>query len=422
MLWELLLIIVIIRSLRRLGTAIVDLGDSSDRKIVANGRGSVRSRRSKASRSQTAIVASSDSDLSPPGRFGESLKVTAHTSFDNLNPVGHSICTRPPPILSSTNMRTSATFIAAATTVASTLLLGSATLTLAAVDAQLEPDSASAAAESSTFAQLRAQERLGDRIDRLRGAGLWHDHKKLHDGSAAVDLSSSSSSAAAISVDRQQLTGRFIHVTDFHPDPHYRSGASLDEACHRKDPSRKKKKKHHKKKKGKGKHGGKGKGKMAFDREEEDEDEGDDDEDEDNEMDAATAAKQPKAGYWGTAISDCDAPMTLVNSTLSWLAQEWSDQVDFVVWTGDSARHDLDREVPRTPGEIYDLNRMMTRGLREAFGDKVVIVPSIGNNDIYRESIDVGECLRTGLTSNYLVSAHNIFAPGPNAVTNTFAE
>jgi endopolyphosphatase len=42
------------------------------------------------------------------------------------------------------------------------------------------------------------------------------------------------------------------------------------------------------------------------------------------------------------------------------------------------SRHDIDREIPRTPKEIYELNRMMAGKMRETFGENVVIVPSIG--------------------------------------------
>lgn len=37
-------------------------------------------------------------------------------------------------------------------------------------------------------------------------------------------------------------------------------------------------------------------------------------------------------------FSDCDSPMSLVNLTLDWIKKEWVDEIDFVVWTGDSAR------------------------------------------------------------------------------------
>ena len=29
------------------------------------------------------------------------------------------------------------------------------------------------------------------------------------------------------------LKGRFLHITDFHPDPHYKTGATLESGCHR---------------------------------------------------------------------------------------------------------------------------------------------------------------------------------------------
>jgi endopolyphosphatase len=65
------------------------------------------------------------------------------------------------------------------------------------------------------------------------------------------------------------LTGRFLHVTDFHPDPHYVAGATFETACHRKP-----------KKKGKGK----GKG---IDESDEDELKG----------------KEDLSGKWGSAVS-----------------------------------------------------------------------------------------------------------------------
>lgn len=64
-------------------------------------------------------------------------------------------------------------------------------------------------------------------------------------------------------------------------------------------------------------------------------------------------------------------------------------------------RHDIDRNLPRTPKEIFNLNRMMVDKMREAFGKDVVIVPSIGNNDIY---------------------PHNVLAPGPNTITSEFLQ
>ncbi|KAI9632969.1 Metallo-dependent phosphatase-like protein [Dioszegia hungarica] len=167
-----------------------------------------------------------------------------------------------------------------------------------------------------------------------------------------------------------ELTGRFIHITDFHPDPHYLEGTSFDSGCHRvaedefdgADGQ----------KKGKGK---KGKGKKG---------DGDDEEEE-------------VAGYWGSSVTDCDSPLSLVNMTFDWLKKEWADEVDFVIWTGDNARHDIDRSLPRTPREITALNEFMANKMLDAFGPEVVIVPSLGNNDIY---------------------PHNVMGPGPSGLTS----
>lgn len=35
---------------------------------------------------------------------------------------------------------------------------------------------------------------------------------------------------------RKQLRGRFLHITDMHPDPHYLVGASISSDCHRNRP------------------------------------------------------------------------------------------------------------------------------------------------------------------------------------------
>ena len=58
--------------------------------------------------------------------------------------------------------------------------------------------------------------------------------------------------------------------------------------------------------------------------------------------------------------SECDSPITLVNLTLDHLHQEWSNNIDFVIWTGDSARHDNDNLLPRTPSAIYEMNRSVS--------------------------------------------------------------
>ncbi|PWZ00914.1 hypothetical protein BCV70DRAFT_199282 [Testicularia cyperi] len=170
--------------------------------------------------------------------------------------------------------------------------------------------------------------------------------------------------------------GRFLHITDLHPDHHYKVGSAVRGGCHHKKP---------KKKKPEGKE---------------------------------------RAGWWGTGVSDCDSPPRLIESSLRWVANNWLPQpskergdsdvesqqhslssadglgIDFIIWTGDSARHDNDNKLPRTNSEIFELNRWTLQQIESAFPG-VPLVPSIGNNDIF---------------------PHNILFPGPNSVTKEYVQ
>lgn len=98
---------------------------------------------------------------------------------------------------------------------------------------------------------------------------------------------------------------------------------------------------------------------------------------------------------------------------MEWIANEVRDEVDFVIWTGDSARHDNDEDYPRTTEQVTGLNEFMVQKMFEVFGkhngdeedpnpnnDYIIpIVPNIGNNDIL---------------------PHNIMTKGPNRWTRTF--
>ncbi|KAK3672277.1 Endopolyphosphatase [Recurvomyces mirabilis] len=155
------------------------------------------------------------------------------------------------------------------------------------------------------------------------------------------------------------LHGRFLHVTDFHPDRFYQVYASTaqDAACHR---------------------------------------------------------GQGPAGLYGAETSECDSPVALINRTMEWIHDELKDKIDFVIWTGDSARHDNDEEIPRNAEQVVGFNEFMVQKMYEVFGkhngdeddddpnnDFVIpIVPSFGNNDIL---------------------PHNVMTRGPNTWTRTYA-
>jgi endopolyphosphatase len=117
---------------------------------------------------------------------------------------------------------------------------------------------------------------------------------------------------------------------------------------------------------------------------------------------------------YGAEISDCDTPFSLVNETFRWIEENLKDSVDFVIWTGDSARHDNDEKYPRTDKQVAQLNRDMVDRFVDVFGKPgnindtdptnefiVPIVPTFGNNDIL---------------------PHNIFAPGPNKWTKMYLD
>lgn len=61
---------------------------------------------------------------------------------------------------------------------------------------------------------------------------------------------------------------------------------------------------------------------------------------------------------------------------------------DFIVWTGDNARHDADRVIPRTAQDIYSANEVVAQMLKTV---GVPTAPSIGNNDVYPHNV---LCLR----------------------------
>ncbi|CCK69389.1 endopolyphosphatase KNAG_0C02780 [Huiozyma naganishii CBS 8797] len=154
------------------------------------------------------------------------------------------------------------------------------------------------------------------------------------------------------------LHGRFLHITDIHPDSLYEEGAPVGAVCHNR--SR----------------------------------EGD-----------GYAEGEDGAPRFGLAMSGCDSPMELMEFTLEWIGKNLRDKIDFVIWTGDNVRHDNDRQFPRTEFEIIDMNSLVSGKFHKLFANNesgnprdfdVDVVPSLGNNDVF---------------------PHNLFALGPTLQT-----
>ncbi|GAA5864110.1 hypothetical protein JCM3774_006384 [Rhodotorula dairenensis] len=252
----------------------------------------------------------------------------------------------------------------------------------------------------------------------------WPASAQAVPGSSLSPAPHSLTSPATPTAAARALKGRFVHLTDLHPDAYYRDGAAESRACH---PKKRKKKLHHGVPEWQGEAADEA-DLTALDDEEDDDDTDqellldDDDSEIEQEEDRHSVPHKDKgkgkgkgkgrkkrkkrrgqrrAGYWGLPVSDCDSPFALVNATFDWLAEHFRDQVDFVVWTGDNARHDIDSRLPRTLPEIWNLNRYIADRIRQTFGKDVPVVASIGNNDIY---------------------PHNVLAPGPNKITNEYLD
>lgn len=162
------------------------------------------------------------------------------------------------------------------------------------------------------------------------------------------------------------LHGRFLHITDLHPDGFYRVGSSYASKCHGKVVKNKSQQNH-------------------------------------------------TASRYGDALSGCDSPIELMQSTLDWIKDNLLDKIDFVVWTGDNVRHDNDRDHPRLESQIFEMNQVVADLIHSTFlTDKdrenqeniidnssrdIKIIPSLGNNDVY---------------------PHNMFSPGPTLQIREF--
>ncbi|ORX97217.1 hypothetical protein K493DRAFT_314188 [Basidiobolus meristosporus CBS 931.73] len=121
--------------------------------------------------------------------------------------------------------------------------------------------------------------------------------------------------------------GKFLHLTDIHFDPTYRTNASVTQFCHRASDS----------------------GALAQ--------------------------------TFGTLGSLCDAPVALVESSFEYLKQQHQD-IDFVLYTGDSVRHDRDPGKARTSQDVIYDHQRVTEYFHKTFDlNKVKVIPAFGNVD-----------------------------------------
>lgn len=123
-------------------------------------------------------------------------------------------------------------------------------------------------------------------------------------------------------------------------------------------------------------------------------------------IETACHAGTGPAGVYGAEKTDCDSPFALVNATFDWISDNLKDDIDFVIWTGDSARHDGDETHPRTADGVISTNRMMSDKFVETFSNPrgrltIPVIPTFGNNDFL---------------------PHNIMEAGPNKWLSTYSD
>lgn len=85
--------------------------------------------------------------------------------------------------------------------------------------------------------------------------------------------------------------------------------------------------------------------------------------------------KKNTAGKFGALQTDCDSPYSLTNSTFEFLKTNFS-QVDFVIYTGDSCRHDRDPKRPLVEEEILFCHQTTVEWFTEYFDSKKVKIVS----------------------------------------------
>jgi len=127
----------------------------------------------------------------------------------------------------------------------------------------------------------------------------WTSLPSSSSSSYSSTLFAAAQSTRLYDPDKTRLQGRFLHITDIHPDEFYINGGSISSSCHRIT--------------------------------------SDDDEDD---LGAVRPGRTAGGigGFFGAAYTICDSPFSLTNATFDWIDKNLIGQIDFVVWTGDNAR------------------------------------------------------------------------------------
>ncbi|KAI8342778.1 Metallo-dependent phosphatase-like protein [Chlamydoabsidia padenii] len=127
----------------------------------------------------------------------------------------------------------------------------------------------------------------------------------------------------------KSLTGKFLHITDIHVDPNYLAGSSPKKYCHRK----------------------------------------------------SKKSSKNTAGKFGALHTDCDSPIALVDASFKFMKESLQD-IDFIIYTGDTARHDRDDKIERKKSDVLDDHKTVVNYFKKTYDVSTIkLIPTIGNND-----------------------------------------
>ncbi|KAI9281233.1 Metallo-dependent phosphatase-like protein [Umbelopsis sp. AD052] len=96
----------------------------------------------------------------------------------------------------------------------------------------------------------------------------------------------------------------------------------------------------------------------------------------------SASASDNTAGKYGALGTACDSPIPLVQSVFEYLKKAEFQNVDFIIYTGDTARHVRDMEQSRTYSELLEEHRYVMNSFGATFNLQTTkLFPTIGNLD-----------------------------------------
>lgn len=98
-----------------------------------------------------------------------------------------------------------------------------------------------------------------------------------------------------------------------------------------------------------------------------------------NDSQSSDGKLDSKAGYWGDSSYSCDAPKSLVESTLHHIEQFHGKDLDFIIWTGDVMSHNI---WSTTKQDVMNAVKTFSDLVYKYFPN-VKVFPALGNHEAH---------------------------------------